>query len=132
MALCRYQELAEAENRFREQQHRDQTACDQPPLQTSSYLAPLKNLDRGRDETWGSVEHALETELNRYLCEGDDGSPVTVVEYQHHLELKEDERQRSYPGARRLALTNGDAVRRVDEYTFEVIVTGELISKAKK
>ena len=36
---------------------------------------------------------------------------------------------RRYPGARRLALSTGEQVRYIDVSTFEIIVTGELLSR---
>ncbi len=71
----------------------------------------------------------MEEESARYRCEGDDGSPLTVVEYRHigHVETKAGRRR--YPGARRLALFTGEPVRYIDALTFEIVGTGELVRR---
>lgn len=71
----------------------------------------------------------MEEESARYRCEGDDGSPLTVVEYRHVGHANTEAGRRRYPGARRLALSTGQLVRYVDAVTFEVVDTGELVRR---
>lgn len=67
----------------------------------------------------------MEEESARFRCEGDDGSPLTVLEYR----LTGETGRRRYPGARRLVLSTGEPVRYIDAVTFEVIDTGELVHR---
>jgi hypothetical protein len=71
----------------------------------------------------------MEREIARWRCATDDESIVTVVEYQHVAVPDADAPARHYPGARRMALTTGEAVRYIDADTVEVIATGELLRR---
>ncbi len=59
----------------------------------------------------------------------EDHSIVTVIEYQHVAAPVPGAAARHYPGARRLALASGAAVRYIDARTFEVIDGGELLRR---
>jgi hypothetical protein len=71
----------------------------------------------------------LEEALSRHRCVGDDGAILTVIEYRHVETILGASGTRIYPGARRLALSSGEAVRYIDRETFEVIGSGELLRR---
>lgn len=71
----------------------------------------------------------MEEELSRHRCTGDDGAAVTVIEYRHVDVTSGASGTRTYPGARRLMLSTGEAVRYIDSETFEVIASGELLRR---
>jgi hypothetical protein len=71
----------------------------------------------------------MEEELGRHRCVGDDGGIVTVIEARHVDVIPGASGTRVYPGARRLALSTGEAVRYIDSETFEVIDSGELLRR---
>ncbi len=116
VALCRFQEIAEAENRFRARQNLQQGGFEPSP-QTNG---PSHGIEP-------SSERAIEKEIKRYHGKDDGGSSVTIIQYQYFLEVRRYSRTRQYPGSRRLALENGEAVRQIDDHTFEAIRNGELI-----
>lgn len=72
----------------------------------------------------------MENETARIPCFGDDGTPLAVVEYRHSEVSSTKAGARVLVGARRLALSTGEAVRYIDENTFEVIASGELLRRA--
>lgn len=72
----------------------------------------------------------LEREISRTSCVGDDGSPLTVIDYQHIDRRQTDGGERTYPGARRSALASGEAVRPLGDGVWEVIATGEVLRRA--
>ncbi len=71
----------------------------------------------------------MEEALARYRCAGDDGTYVTVVDYRHVAIEAGATGVRRRPGARRLALTTGEAVRYIDAQTFEIVASGELLRR---
>lgn len=73
----------------------------------------------------------MEEELGRHHCTGDDGAAVTVIEYRHVETIPGTSGTRTYPGARRLALSTGEPVRYIDGETFEVIASGELLRRER-
>lgn len=129
ISLCRYQDLAEAENLFRSQQAQERDPRHEPPAQITSVSQLLGETEVDTDNLGaGSLNRTIEKEIQRYDCEGIDGSSITVVECQYFLEQSQDGRLRTYPGARRFALADERAVRRIDGKTFEVVDTGVLIA----
>ncbi|HEX7851796.1 MAG TPA: hypothetical protein VF485_18840 [Sphingomonas sp.] len=72
----------------------------------------------------------MEREISRTRCVGDDGSSLIVVEYQHVDRRETGSGERTYPGARRLALANGEPVRSLGDGAWEVIATGEVLRRA--
>ena len=74
----------------------------------------------------------MEKEFARYRCEGDDGSPITVLEFHHFDRVETEAGRRRYPGAQRLALSTGEPVRYIDPASFEVIGTGELLRRCDR
>ena len=74
----------------------------------------------------------MEEECARYRCEGEDGSPITVLEFQYFAQAETKAGRRRYPGAQRLALSTGEPVRYIDPITFEVIGTGELLRRCDR
>jgi hypothetical protein len=72
----------------------------------------------------------MEREISRTRCIGDDGSPLTVVEFQLIDRRRTAAGTRDYPGARRLALDSGEAVRSLGDGLWEVIATGEVLRSA--
>ncbi|MCM8730426.1 hypothetical protein ACFO8O_05520 [Hephaestia sp. GCM10023244] len=71
----------------------------------------------------------MEEALAHYRCASDDGTYVTVVDYRHVAIETGPAGVRYRPGARRLALTTGEAVRYIDARTFEIVASGELIRR---
>ena len=71
----------------------------------------------------------MEREISRTRCVGDDGSPLLVIEYQRFGRQPTHSGDRDYPGARRLALDNGEPVRPLGDGLWEVIATGELLRR---
>lgn len=71
----------------------------------------------------------MEKETGRWRCRTEDESSVTVIEYQHIAAPAAGEPYRLYPGARRLALSTGEAARYIDARTFEIVETGELLHR---
>lgn len=71
----------------------------------------------------------MEEVFAQYPCLGDDGAFVTVIEYRHVERVGSASGPRLYPGARRLALSTGEAVRYIDAGTFEVVDSGELLRR---
>jgi hypothetical protein len=52
-----------------------------------------------------------------------------VVEYQYIATQAPGSPVRRYPGARRLALSTGEAVRYIDAAVFELVETGEMLRR---
>lgn len=71
----------------------------------------------------------MECEIDRWRCATEDESFVTVIAYQYMATPASGEPARYYPGARRLTLSTGEAVRYIDANTVEVIETGELLCR---
>jgi hypothetical protein len=71
----------------------------------------------------------MEREIARTRCATGDESIVIVIEYQHVATPVPGASVRHHPGARRLALATGEAVRYIDARTFEVIDSGELLAR---
>jgi hypothetical protein len=74
----------------------------------------------------------VEKECARYRCEGENGSSITVLEFQYFAQAETKVGRRRYPGAQRLALSTGEPVRYIDPITFEVIGTGELLRRCDR
>lgn len=66
-------------------------------------------------------------ELSRAACRGRDEQPLHEVSFQFFETVATDKGSRRRPGAIRLELNTGEAVRQIDKECFEVIETGELI-----
>ena len=71
----------------------------------------------------------MEREIARWRCWTEDESLVTVIEYQHVATRAPGAPARHYPGARRLALSTGEAVRYIDAAVFELVETGEMLRR---
>lgn len=71
----------------------------------------------------------MERETNQFRCIGEDGSTIVVVEHQHFDRQVTNGGVRTYPGARRYALSTGELVRGIDDRAYEVIDTGELLRR---
>lgn len=72
---------------------------------------------------------ALERETLTSRCVDDNEVTVFVVQHQHFDRRRTTSGEREYPGARRWALTTGEAVRVIDGRTYEVIDSGELLRR---
>ncbi len=68
-------------------------------------------------------------EIGRYRCTGDDGTPLTVVEYRYIFTTESEAGVRRQPGSRWLSLLDGEPVRYIDAETFEVTGSGELLRR---
>jgi hypothetical protein len=68
-------------------------------------------------------------EMARYRCEGDDGTPITVIEHRHVFTTTDDDKVRHQRGAAWLSLPGGEPVRYIDAATFEVIRSGEVLRR---
>lgn len=71
----------------------------------------------------------MERETNRIRFIGSDDVAVVVIEHQHFDIQQTSAGRRIYPGARRYALVTGDSVRVIDNGTYQVIGTGELLCR---
>jgi len=71
----------------------------------------------------------MQDEIARYRCTSEDGTYVTVIESRYSESVRTDSGLRHRPGARRLALDTGGAVRYIDAQTFEIIASGELLHR---
>jgi len=72
----------------------------------------------------------VEIEIGCWRCSTEDESTVVVIEYQHlTTHAAPGAPVRRYPGARRLALSTRERARYIDEATFEVVETGELLRR---
>ena len=71
----------------------------------------------------------MEHEVARFRCIGDDETPLTVLEYRHSAVVVGKTGARLLRGSHRLALSTGEAVRYIDENTFEVVKSGELLRR---
>jgi hypothetical protein len=71
----------------------------------------------------------MEKEIARWRCRAEDESFVTVIEYQHVAAPAPGAPPRHYPGARRLALSTGEAARYIDAAIFELVETGEMLRR---
>lgn len=67
-------------------------------------------------------------ELARHRCTGDDGTPLFVVEHRHLFTSQGGVGARQHRGSAWTTLLNGEPVRYIDNRTFEVIATGELLA----
>lgn len=68
-------------------------------------------------------------ELARHRCVGDDRLPLFVIEYRHVFTTQGEAGARRHLGAAWLTLLDGEPVRYIDPRTFEVVATGELITR---
>jgi hypothetical protein len=71
----------------------------------------------------------METEIGRWRCLAEDESSLIVLEFQHLAPSAPGAPVRRYPGARRHALSTGEAVRIIDATTFEIVDSGELLRR---
>ncbi|MCR5869545.1 MULTISPECIES: hypothetical protein [unclassified Sphingomonas] len=71
----------------------------------------------------------MEEETARFRCIGDDGTPLIVIKFRHSLTMQGKRGHRTFPGAVRLALSTGEAVRYIAPDLFEVVDTGELLHR---
>ncbi|MDK2768337.1 MAG: hypothetical protein KYX69_11535 [Sphingomonas sp.] len=71
----------------------------------------------------------MEEETARFRCMGDDDTPLIVIEFRHALTVLGKRGHRTFPGAIRLALSTGEAVRYIALDLFEVVDTGELLRR---
>lgn len=71
----------------------------------------------------------MEDETARFRCMGDDDTPLIVIEFRHALTVLGKRGHRTFPGAIRLALSTGEAVRYIALDLFEVVDTGELLRR---
>ena len=72
----------------------------------------------------------MRQEVGRFQAKGDDGAIYTVIEYQTFTEtgLLSGSPSRS-PGSRELTLTNGAHVNFLDDNTFQIANTEQVIRK---
>ena len=67
-------------------------------------------------------------ELARHRCLGDDGSVHTVVAYRHVFVARGDGTARHHPGARWLALLDGEPVEPKGSDSYVVAATGQVLT----
>ena len=72
----------------------------------------------------------MRQEVGRFRAKGDDGAIYTVIEYQNFTgtEILSGSPSRS-PGSRELTLTNGAHVKFLDDNTFQIANTEQVIRK---
>lgn len=71
-------------------------------------------------------------ETDRFNARSDDGTIYTVIEYQNILESRMlDGSVSRAKGLKSLFLTNGASVNYIDDDTFQVVQTDEIIRRVK-
>lgn len=71
----------------------------------------------------------MEQERGRVRCRSDDETSFVVIAYQHVAHVSADGRERRYPGALGWATADGQAVRVIDDDIFQIVATGELLTR---
>lgn len=72
----------------------------------------------------------MEKLVRTIRAQGADGAVVTINEYQEYIDTTSisDTSTQWTPGLKRLQLSNGGAVNFVNETTFEIVATGEVVT----
>lgn len=68
-------------------------------------------------------------EINRFKARSDSGSVYTVVEYQTIIHFEGLSSGGSMKGTKSLVLSDGRHVNYIDENTFKIVATDEIIRK---
>lgn len=72
----------------------------------------------------------MREEIARHECEDDDGSRYTVIEYQNYTRSRPiSGPAQNIPTTKELFLSDGRAVTWIDDDTFEIVATDEIIRK---
>ncbi|RUW92059.1 hypothetical protein [Mesorhizobium sp. M7A.F.Ca.US.010.02.1.1] len=71
----------------------------------------------------------MRQEVGRYRCRGSDGREYIVVEYQNMVAFDGMSGRQYRPGTKELRLEHGGAVNFIDENTFQILSTDEIIQK---
>jgi hypothetical protein len=69
-------------------------------------------------------------ETRRFRARKDDGEVVTVIEFQEQISFRPlNGPPSSLPGAKVLTLPDGSHVNFIDENTFKIVQTGEVVRR---
>ena len=72
----------------------------------------------------------MEQEIGRCTAVADDGTMYTVITYQHFTRSNLiSGPQQWIPGTKHMALLNGESVNYIDDETFQIVQTDEIIRK---
>jgi hypothetical protein len=75
----------------------------------------------------------MEQFIGGYVCQDEKGRTIKVFEYQEMIDATSlsDPHRKYVPGLKRLQLEDGGAVNFIDDNTFEIVATGEKITRKK-
>jgi hypothetical protein len=73
----------------------------------------------------------MEHQIDRFNARAEDGRLFSVVIYQEFVDGTAigDEAKKWIPGMKRIALSDGSSVNFVDQNTFRIVQTGEIIRR---
>ena len=73
----------------------------------------------------------MEREIDRFRAKSDEGHTYVVVIYQefHRVEEVGSPTASWVPGMKRLALSDGSPLNRIDDNTFKIVFTNKIIRK---
>jgi hypothetical protein len=72
----------------------------------------------------------MRKEIGRHDCRGDSGRQYTVVEYQNYRRFQPlNGPAQDVPGTKELFLSDGRDVNFIDENTFQIVLTDEIVRK---
>lgn len=72
----------------------------------------------------------MEKEIRRFIAETDDGEKFTIIEYQNFTTHRPiNGPSQTIPGLKRLTLLDGSHVNMIDEETFQIVQTDQIIRK---
>jgi hypothetical protein len=72
----------------------------------------------------------MRKEINRYRCIGDSGREYTVIEYQNFTRYQTlNDPPQDVPTTKEWFLSDSQDVNFIDENTFQIVLTDELVRK---
>ncbi len=69
--------------------------------------------------------------IDRIDANSDDGTKYEILVYQEMITMETMGETKVLPGLKELTLTNGDHVNFVDDNTFEIVSTGERLTRIR-
>lgn len=72
----------------------------------------------------------MERLIARHQMQSDDGTRYEVLEYQEFLDAGTKDGPDWVPGLKRLVLANGRHLNHIDDDTFQIVVTGQIVRRA--
>ena len=68
-------------------------------------------------------------EKRRIRCRADDGSEHTIIEYQEMIDASTMDQTKSVPGFTTLVDSHGRVCNFIDDDTFKIVATGQIVRK---